>query len=184
MRYDIHHEDLFSHIPIFIYILVLTLLFSSLLYNSYPSLSLSVSLSLSLSLSFLSVSLCVSSNFVSPDVLLAIPRPLKSPVILLNPNNTESDNIESHFSTTDLQTKELERIFLRYNQQLKFLFRKYTEFATNRRCIDRNDNLDISITDSYTENWPQVEKLIFNARGIQVFLFFIFPFFHLLFYIN
>ena len=143
-------------------------LFSSLLYNSYPSLSVSVSLSLSL---------CVSSNFFFPDVLLAIPRPLKSPVIPLNLNNTESDNIESHFSTTDLQTKELERIFLRYNQQLKFLFRKYTEFATNRRCIDRNDNLDISITDSYTENWPQVEKLIFNARGIQVFLFFYFSVF-------
>ena len=141
-------------------------LFSSLLYNSYPSLSVSLSLSL-----------CVSSNFFFPDVLLAIPRPLKSPVIPLNLNNTESDNIESHFSTTDLQTKELERIFLRYNQQLKFLFRKYTEFATNRRCIDRNDNLDISITDSYTENWPQVEKLIFNARGIQVFFFFSFSVF-------
>ena len=102
---------------------------------------------------------------------MALPRPPISPVVPLNSTITNTENIPCDFSTIELQTKEIERIFLRYNQQSKSLFKRFTDFATKRRYLDFHENLDISVTDPYSANWPLVEKLIFKARGIQVLAF-------------
>ena len=103
---------------------------------------------------------------------MALPRPPISPIVPLNSTISTTENTTCDFTTIELQTKEIERIFLRYNQQSKSLFKKFTDFATKRRYLDFHENLDISVTDPYSENWPIVEKLIFRARGIQVFPFF------------
>ena len=112
-------------------------------------------------------------KFISfSDVLMALPRPPISPIVPLNSTISTTENTPCDFTTLELQIKEIERIFLRYNQQSKSLFKKFTDFATKRRYLDFHENLDISVTDPYSENWPLVEKLIFRARGIQVFPFF------------
>jgi hypothetical protein len=72
------------------------------------------------------------------------------------------------FPTVESQTREIERILLRYNKETKALFKKYSDLAIQRRqdCVD--ENLSLSETDRFTDKWPEMEKIIFVARGLQV----------------
>lgn len=71
-------------------------------------------------------------------------------------------------STYQLQTKEIERILLMYNQQLKILYRKYSDLAGKRRQYYHNENSNNSVMIHESDNHESLEKIVHLARGEQV----------------
>ena len=80
-------------------------------------------------------------------------------------------------STYQLQTREIERILLMYNQQLKMLYRKYSDLAGKRRQYYHNENSNNSVMNHEGENHETLEKIVNFARGEQVMILWIFSFF-------
>jgi hypothetical protein len=66
-------------------------------------------------------------------------------------------------------TNDLERLLLRYHQYTKALYLRYADLA----AVDRFNkaDLDLSKTDPYITEWPEVEKIIFKARNIYSRMF-------------
>ena len=80
-------------------------------------------------------------------------------------------------STYQLQTREIERISLMYNQQLKMLYRKYSDLAGKRRQYYHNENSNNYVINHERENHESLEKIVNFARGEQVIILQIFNFF-------
>ena len=105
---------------------------------------------------------------------MSLPQSPKSTTHTPSPHTNTIGSITQDFSTIDLQTKEIERILLRYNQQTKILFKRYSDFSMKRRQDDfnfnenNNENKNKFVDDDYAVNWSTVEKAIFTARGVQV----------------
>jgi hypothetical protein len=91
-------------------------------------------------------------------------------------NSTTHDTHTTHsygeaildLSTYNLQTKEIERILLMYIQQLKMLYRKYSDMAGKRRQYYHNENTNNSVIIDDCENHEFLEKIVYSARGEQV----------------
>lgn len=72
-------------------------------------------------------------------------------------------------TTVESLTKEIERILLRYNQQTKSLYKKYCEYSDRRRTEGLNSSKG-NQNDKYIESWDVIEKVIFAAKGWQVYI--------------
>ena len=55
-----------------------------------------------------------------------------------------------------------------YNQQLKILYRKYSDMAVKRRQYYSNVNSSNSVIIDDCENHEILEKIVYSARGEQV----------------
>ena len=107
------------------------------------------------------------------DALMCVPRTPKKPQPQTTTTHT-TQNTHSYgeaildLSTYDLQTKEIERILLMYNQQLKILYRKYSDMAGKRRQYYHDGNSSDSVIIEDCENHEFLEKIVYSAKGEQV----------------
>lgn len=104
---------------------------------------------------------------------MCVPRtPKKTPPQNSTTHNTHTTHSYGEaildLSTYHLQTKEIERILLMYNQQLKTLYRKYSDMAGKRRQYYHNGKTSNSVIIDDSINHEFLEKIAYSARGEQV----------------
>lgn len=95
------------------------------------------------------------------DVLIGLPQ-IEINTVHFN------ETFQTDLSSIDLQTKELERILLRYNNCCKLIFKKYSDLSGKRRLDDSRLNLNVNLNFKYMDTWSKVEKVVYNGRGLQV----------------
>lgn len=93
-----------------------------------------------------------------PSSIPTVPPAFSSSVL------TDADEADPFLT----QTKEIERLLLRYNSITRSYYRQTAELANRKRM--REINL-ISISDPDTNNWPKVEQAMFQARNFSKRLF-------------
>lgn len=107
------------------------------------------------------------------DALMCVPRtPKKTPPQTTTRHTTQTTHSYGEaildLSTYNLQIKEIERILLMYNQQLKILYRKYSDMAGKRRQYYHDGNSNDSVIIDGCKNHEFLEKIVYSAKGEQV----------------
>jgi len=107
-----------------------------------------------------------ASEDVNPQYRLNIDDVVDRFAQFMNNNSTNNEGDIPNFMLLKHQTKEIERLILRFNAVFKLCFKRLSDISNRRRGRENTDPLHLTgIDKTATKGWSKVELLMYASRS-------------------